>query len=232
MDAGSGASAERLSEIAELARPVSPADQQVLPVLPALEAILPGGSLQRGFTVTVQGGPGAYSLALALAGGASRSGSWVAAVGIPSLGVSSAAELGVVLERLILIAPPPANLWPTVVAALVDAFDVVLVEWPQISGNLARRLGMRTRDRRAVLIPVATGTRGRSWNEAADLRLTVHSTGWQGLGAGHGRLTARRIQVETAGRRSPMSYRTTLWLPDDRGGVATDARPPTAIRTG
>lgn len=219
------ASAERLSELAELARPVSLATEQALPVLPALESVLPNGALQRGFTVMVQGGPGASSLALALAAGASRAGSWVAAVGIPSLGVASAAELGVVLERLILIAPPPASLWPTVAAALIDAFDIVLVEWPEVPGSMARRLGMRTRDRKAVLIPVASTPRS-NWNEAADVRLTVKKASWQGLGAGYGRLCARRLEVETAGRRSPMPYRTALWLPDNEGRVSAEAAQP------
>lgn len=169
----------------------------------------------------MQGGPGANSLALAVAAGASKAGSWVAAVGIPSLGVASAAEMGLVLERLILIAPPPVSLWPTVTAALIDAFDVVLVGWPDISGAMARRLGMRNRDRKSVLIPVASGVRSH-WNESADVRLTVSGARWEGLGAGHGRLTARRLEVETGGRRSPMPYRTTLWLPDTEGRVGVE----------
>jgi hypothetical protein len=227
MDAVRSSSAEQLGELAEITRPVSMAGEQALPLLPALEQILPSGSLQRGHTVSVQGGPGASSLALALAAGASQAGSWVAAVGIPSLGVASAAELGVVLERLILIAPPPVSLWPTVAAALIDAFDVVLAGWPDISGNMARRLGMRTRDRKAVLIPVYSG--GRSpWNQAADVRLTVAGARWEGLGSGHGRLTARRLEVETGGRRSPIPYRTTLWLPDPSGRVVVE--PPDNVR--
>lgn len=239
MDAARTTSAERLGELTELARPISLAGEQALPLLPALESILPSGSLQRGFTLSVQGGPGTSSLALALAAGASKAGSWVAAVGIPSLGVASAADLGVVLERLILIAPPPAALWPTVAAALIDAFDVVLVGWPDVSGAMARRLGMRNRDRKSVLIPVASGIRSHwsahsywsahshwgahsHWNEAADIRLTVSRSSWEGLGDGHGRLTARRLEVETGGRRSPMPYRTTLWLPDGEGRVRVE----------
>lgn len=214
-----------LGELAELARPVSLAGEQALALLPALESILPTGRLQRGFTLSVQGGPGTNSMALALAAGASQAGSWVAAVGIPSLGVASAAELGVVLERLILIDPPPAPLWPTVTAALIDAFDVVLVGWPDVSGAMARRLGMRNRDRKAVLIPVASGIRS-SWNESADVRLTVSGARWEGLGDGHGRLAARRLEVETGGRRSPMSYRTTLWLPDSSGRVRAEPAAP------
>ena len=218
-------SPKRLDELAELARPVSYASEQALPVLPALESILPNRCLQRGSTVLVQGGPGAHSVALGLAAGASGAGSWVAALGIPSLGVASAAELGVVLERLILVSPPPATLWVTVAAALIDAFDVVLVDWPGISGSMARRLGMRTRERKTVLIPVAT-LQDRLWNEAADIRLTVSNARWYGLGWGFGRLCARRLEVETGGRRSPRPYRTGLWLPDEQGRVTAELEVP------
>lgn len=223
MDAARNASAERLSDVAGLARPVSMADEQSLPVLPALEGVFPHGGLQRGFTVTVQGGPGTNALALALMAGASGSGSWVAAVGMPSLGIASAAEMGVVLERLVLVAAPVSGRWPAVVASLIDSFDLVLVNWPDASAAMVRRLGLRTRDRRAVLISVASAGRGQSWHEGADVRLTVRSSRWEGLGSGHGRLTARRLEVETSGRRSPVSRSTTLWLPDKSGQVTEQA---------
>jgi hypothetical protein len=84
---------------------------------------------------------------------------------------------------------------------------------------------MRTRDRKSVLIPV-TSTLRSGWTEAADVRLTVENASWQGLGAGYGRLSARRMEVETAGRRSPLPYRTALWLPDDQGRVSAEAAQP------
>src|SRR4051812_46786243 len=65
-----------------------------LPVLPALQALLPEG-MRRGAVMEVGAGPGATSLALALTAGASAQGSWVAVVGAPSLGLSAAADLGV-----------------------------------------------------------------------------------------------------------------------------------------
>jgi hypothetical protein len=125
-------------------------------------------------------------LALALVAGATQAGSWASSVGIPALGIASAAELGVVLERLVLTSTPQEKLWPTVVAALIDAFDVVLVEWPGVQAGMARRLGQRVKDRRAVLISVASGGRAHHWGEVADLRLTVGAARWQGLECGMG----------------------------------------------
>src|SRR5207302_7365787 len=84
-------------ELKNLARPVSLARERTLPVLPALAELLPEGGLRRGSTVTVLGD--ATSLALALLAGPSQAGSWCAAVGLPSLGLVAAAEVGIVLER-------------------------------------------------------------------------------------------------------------------------------------
>lgn len=225
-DTASGTSADRLSRVARMARPVSMADEQTLPVLPALESLLPQGALARGTTVTVQGGPGANALALALMAGASRAGSWVAAAGMPSLGIASAAEMGVVLERLILVAAPPAARWPKVIASLLDSFDLVLVNWPGVSAEMVRRLGVRARDRRSVLISLTSASRGQVWQESADIRLSVRASHWEGLGAGSGRLIARRLEVETTGRRLPGPRRTMLWLPDGSGRVtARESRP-------
>lgn len=219
MKAASKRSAEQLDELAELTRPVSMAGEQTLPVLNNLQSILPRRTLQRGITVVVQGGPGTHSLALALAAGASQSGSWVAAAGTSRLGAACAVELGIALERLVLITAPPSRLWPVVTAALIDAFELVLVEWPEISPTLARRLGLRARERRTTLIPVS-GDRAGGWDEAAELRLTVDQACWHGLEQGHGRLSTRRLEITTGGKRAPVPYRSTLWLPDWHGGVA------------
>src|SRR5205807_5430750 len=96
---------------------------------------------------------GSTSLALALAAGPSSAGSWCAAVGAPSLGLMAAAELGVDLARFPLVAAPPPAEWPTVVAALLDAIDVVLA-WPPpyLRAGHARRLMARARERGAVLM--------------------------------------------------------------------------------
>jgi hypothetical protein len=69
-------------------------DAGMLPVLPALRELLPGG-LRRG-TVVAVGGWGL--LCLAVVAGASAAGAWCAAVGMPQLGVAAAAEAG--LDRI------------------------------------------------------------------------------------------------------------------------------------
>lgn len=220
--AKSAGSLHKLSEVAGRARPVSLAAEQLLPVLPAFESILPGG-LQRGQTLMVEGDSGAGSLALAMIAEASKAGSWAAAVGTPSLGVGAAAEMGVAVERLLLVATPAQQLWPTVMAALVDAFDFVLVDWPGASVNFARRLSHRARERRSVLVAVPSGSGLNVWREVADLRFSVTEARWQGLEWGHGRLSSRLALVEMGGRRSVRTQRVALWLPGPSGEVAVAA---------
>ena len=200
------------SELKNLARPVSLARERTLPVLPPLAGLLPEGGLRRGSTVAVSG---ATSLALALLAGPSQAGSWCAAVGLRSLGLVAAAEVGVALERFPLVARPGDD-WPAVVAALVDAVDVVLVCLPRhVRGGDARRLAAKVRDRGAVLI-----TTGGSAAFAADVRLSVAASAWEGLGNGHGRLRARRMDVVASGRgAAARERRVSLWLPAAAGGV-------------
>ena len=206
---------EPTAALRELVEPVTRADEQVLPVLPELSALLPGGALRRGSTVVVLGGAslggtslGGTSLVMALAAGPSASGSWCAAVGLPSLGLVATAEMGVALERLALVREPGRS-WAAVVAALVDAIDVVVIRPPgPVRPADVRRLSARARERGAVLVPLCSG-----W-EGADVRLSVTGCEWEGLGAGHGHLRARRLEVLAQGRgAAARPRRACLWLP-------------------
>ena len=225
-------------ELRNVARPVSLAGERILPVLPALAGLLPDGGLRRGSTVAVSGDaprasrseaearPGASSLALALLAGPSAAGSWCAAVGLPSLGLVAAAELGVALDRFPLVARPGAD-WPAVVAALLEAVDVVLLcPPPHVRTGDARRLAARARERGAVLVVTGGAV-------PADVRLSVVGAEWEGLGRGHGRLRARRIEVMVSGRgAAARERRASLWLPAAGGGIAPARclRDPSSMR--
>src|SRR3954466_2500648 len=187
-EAATAEAVSRLQEVAARARPVALAREHVLPVLEPLQPLLPDG-LRRGSTVAVGD---STSLALALLAGPSGQGSWAAAVGVSNLGLAAAAELGVALDRLVVVADPPNDAWATVVAALVDALDVVVLRSRRrVSGNDARRLIARARERGSVLILL-----GDSWPEAPDVRASIVRTEWQGIGEGYGHLQARRAVVE------------------------------------
>jgi hypothetical protein len=204
---------------AELIGPGTPlADERLLPVVPALEPLLPGRGLRRGTTVAVSR---SAALALALVAGASAAGSWVAAVGLPDLGIVAAAETGIALERLALVPTPGARTWPAVVATFLDAVDVVLVRPPaRLPAAQARRLAARARERGAVLVPLG------DWSQPADLRLAVTASAWHGLGQGNGSLRARQVEVLVAGRgAATRERRVLLWLPASDGTITPVGTP-------
>ena len=210
-----------LAGLPESVRPVALAGQRMLPVLAPLAALLPGGGLRRGSTVAVAG---STSLALALLAGPSAAGSWCAAVGLPSLGLVAAAEVGVVLGRLALVAAPGGD-WAAVVAALLDALDVVVVRPPErgVRAPDARRLAARARERGSVLVPL-----GR-W-DGADVRLSVVRSAWEGLGAGAGHLRARQVEVVAEGRgAAARPRRARLWLPSANGAVVPAVAAPDVV---
>jgi hypothetical protein len=164
-------------------------DNRLLPLAPELHALLPG--LRRGGSVAVASGTS--SLVLALLARASAGGAWAAVVGMPGLSGPAAAQAGVVLERLALV-PHPGPQWPTVVAALLDGVDVVVVAPAEpVTDRVASRLAARARQRGSVLVPY-----GR-W-PGADLTLTATHGRWDGLGAGHGRLRFRELTITARGR--------------------------------
>ena len=187
-----------LREIAGKVAPVALAGEQRLPVLPVLEGLFPRKGMQRGTTIAVS----STSLALALLAAPSAEGSWSAVVGMPGVGMLAASELGVDLARCALV-PDPGPTWPTVVAALLDAIDVVVLRPPgRTKASDARRLGARAKERGAVLIVA-----GGHWPEGPDVRLQVTSSTWTGLGDGHGALSSRRLDVTATGRGASVRER-------------------------
>ena len=219
-----------LARVASLARPVTYAHERVLPVAEPLDALLPLG-LPRGAAVSVVGGPGVSAAALALVAAASASGSWVAIVGWPSVGLAAAADLGIALERLAVV-DVDAQRWGAVVAALIDALDVVVARPPStLTATTARRVAARARERGASLVLVDAGA-GPVLLGAFDpvVRLVVRASTWSGLGIGHGTLTARRLVVEATARRDGRPRRVELLLPDGRGAIS--AVPASSAGTG
>jgi len=182
-----------------------------LPVPDELAALLPDG-LRRGGITAVSG---STSLLLALLAHACAEGAWAAVVGQPSMGLLAAAQAGVALERLALV-PRPGPDAPSVVAALVDGLDVVLVgPDAALTEGDRRRLGARARDRGAVLLSSTV------W-PGANVVLTAASQRWSGAEDGAGRLRAHELRVTRSGRGGagvPQSLTLTLPLGRRAGGT-------------
>jgi hypothetical protein len=213
--AGSAVGEAALLKKALGSRPTAPR----LPVLPALESLLPQG-LRRGSTVSVSGQvgvSGAVSLLLALLSAASANGAWCVLVDLPPISAEAARDLGVELSRLPLV-PATGSSWVAVVGALLDAFDIVVARAPaRLSDSELRKLSARSRQRGTVFMPFLTDA--PRWPQA-DLRLVVEPGPWSGIGAGHGRLTGRQVTVTVSGRGEAIRQRSSrLWLPAPDGGV-------------
>jgi len=172
--------------------PVLLTDRPPLAVPPALAPLLPDG-LRRGSTTAVLG---STSLVLAMVAAACTAReAWAAVVGQPTLGLLAAAQTGVALERLAVV-PQPGVDAPTVVAALLDGIDVVVVgPGTHLADADRRRLMARARDRGSVLLATAP------WPGAGTV-LTVEGGRWTGVGEGDGRLRAHEVQITRTGRGS------------------------------
>ncbi|SDT44788.1 hypothetical protein [Microlunatus soli] len=182
---------QKLASIQELRQQVhrmqGTATSQPLPTLPALSGLV---QLRTGASYAVST-PGLAMLAMA---GPSAAGSWSAVIGMPDFGLEAAAELGVDLDRTVLV-PEPGEAWLEVTAALADVLGVVVLRVPTarsgfrpVSQHQAARLAPRIRQHDAVLISVGDWPR-------AEARLSIRDSQWTGIGRGHGRLTGRRARV-------------------------------------
>ncbi len=199
---------------AELSQAVERADDvvldrpdasRVLPVAAEIAELLPWpGGIRRGTTVAALG---STSLLMALLAEASAAGSWAAVVGMPAFGAVAAAEHGIDLARLALV-PEPGPQWPTVVGALLDGLDVVIVATPtEVPAGTARSLMARARQRSAVIITT------RPW-PGCDVTIEVVERRWHGLGQGRGRIRRQEITLSAAGRgKAARPRRVTTTLP-------------------
>jgi hypothetical protein len=188
----------RLHAVAERACPIVTAGERLLPVEGHLGARLPGGGLQRGTTIALDGplGTGSTTVALTLAAAATSAGEWAAVVDPHgTIGARAAVAAGVELERCAVVRRVPADRWSTVVAALVEGVTVVVATVPlRLRLGDARRLVARARERASVLVALGP------WPAEAALRLRTGAARWHGLDAGTGLLTVRDLEVRVEGR--------------------------------
>lgn len=156
------------------------------------------------------------SLALALAAGASAAGEWVGFAGWPDFGAQAAADLGVDLDRTVLV-PDPGEHWLEVAAALVDVLRVVVLRPAgRVDARSAGVLDARLRKRSAALVV---------WGEwpGCEARLTLEDARWSGPLDGSGRLRRRSAQLAVQ-RGSAPATRAPVWFPHEEAPLVA-ARP-------
>ncbi len=164
-----------------------------------LKPLFPLGGVQRGTSLAFAGNSG-WALAMAIMAEALGTEGWLGLVGAPDFGLMAAAEYGVRLDRILVVETPSLKLWPTVVASLLESVDVVAVApVGKVGLRDARRLTARAREQSSVLLHLDGAA---TWPTAVDVVLAARARDWSGLGDGHGHLVARRVEVESTGRRS------------------------------
>jgi hypothetical protein len=193
-------------------------DAPVLPALPALASLLPGGGLRAGAAYSIAA---SSSLLAALLAAPSQAGSWCGVVGMPQFGAEAAEGLGVDLSRLVLI-PEPGARWLAVTATIAEVLPVVAVRPAgRASDGDVSRLAARLRDRGAVLLVQGP------WAQA-EAAIGLADPDWTGLGDGHGYLSGRELTVTVTSRRSPVPRRGRMLLPAVDGGLVP-LRPEPAV---
>ena len=175
-----------------------------VPVLPALSGLV---TLRTGGSYGVD----SASLALALAAGASQAGEWVGFAGWPDFGAEAAADLGVELDRTVLV-PDVGEHWLEVTAALVDVLRVVVLRPPaRVDARSAGVIDARLRTRSAVLVVWGGWPR-------CEARLSLEDARWTGADRGHGRLRERHVRIAVRRGAAP-PVRAELAFPGEAGQV-------------
>lgn len=206
-----------LPAVAPLAS-LTPARERTIQIEPALSRLFPDAGLQRGHIIGCRG-VAARSLSLALAARPVAAGAWLAVVGLDDFGVEAAVELGVPAERVVAIAATTAHEWAERTAAAADGFELILTAPPTGADRAMRQVRQRLKARGGVLIAVPRSGSGAGSCSGADIEISTSDDEWYGIGAGHGRLMARRVTVRSSGRRVPRPVTVDCWLPGPDGRV-------------
>ncbi len=199
----------RAEVVAPMLAGSAPVAERLVPVHPVLAGLLPGGGLRPGAAYAV-GSSGL--LLLTLLAGASRSGEWCAAVGMPGIGAEAAEEAGVELSRLVLV-PRPGDRWLAATAAVAEVMPIVAVRpGGRVRDGDAARLAARLRDRGTVLIVAG------AWPQV-EATLTLSGSQWSGVEDGHGYLDHREAVVTVTSKRVQVPRSARILLPDPQGGL-------------
>jgi hypothetical protein len=198
-----------VSTLGDRVAPVTLARERIVPVPDALTELFSEGGLVRGRILTCTG-HAATSLGLTLVAPAVRAGAWLAVVDLPAIGLDAASELGLPLERVVAIdTGRSAERWPEIMAAAIDGFEMLLTCTPaEVHPSAMRKVATRVRQRGAVMIVL-----GEPGAVHSDGDLHTASSGWTGVGDGHGHLRERTVQVQASGRRFPGRCRRELVIP-------------------
>lgn len=175
--------------------PRASAAGDLLVSLPGLAEVLPAGGVTRGSVTAVTG---SRTLLLGLLAQTTAQGGYAAMVGQHGPGLLAAVEMGADLSRIALV-PEPGPDRVGVAAVLLDGMDLVVLDLggASVPPSRSRAVVARARSRGAALVVT-----GGEW-EGAEVRIDARVSGYEGLGAGCGRVHGMRMDVRARGRAFP-----------------------------
>ena len=192
-------------------------DGPVCQVPEAFAPLFPSTGLQSGQLISVSG-PGAWTVGFALAGANVGSQGWAAMVDVGNAGLVAAHELGIPLDRLLVVDSTPMKAWVSVVAALLEVAEVVIVNpRRELKSTWVRRLRTHLQDHQSLVLSLDGG---RFWPEKLDASLTVSRQEWHGVGEGFGHLQHRQLEIESTGRRSLSGRRRCVTVQQKDGSFS------------
>ena len=176
----------------------------VLPVDDELASLLPAAGLERGHVYGCRGDAW-LSLMCTLVGRATQEGSWLAGVNLAFLGMMSALEHGVALQRMLCVdLDDDVATWTRVVGACVDGVDIVVVHQPKCGISDARRLEARIKAHGSLLVVL-----GDPGVFSPSVVLTAQTTRWDF--SSHA--AQRYVHVSAMGRRVYGNRQCTVVFP-------------------
>ena len=200
-------------------------EQGTFPALPGLEKLFPEGGLRRGSVYSLSG---QHTLIWALIAEATQRGHFAASVGLSHLGVRSAEDMGVDLDRFVIVHQPGSHWWHST-SVLADAVSLLIVSpcGPLPSAHQRDRFEARLRERGSTMLICG------HW-PGADGQISVERSIWEGLAQGSGLLQRQRLRVVLEPRRASRRYSVELSVSaegvsvNEITSVVTPMRPDTA----
>lgn len=197
--------------IANIASYISPqllASEMYVELDGCLAEVFPFGRVQRGSVVLFEGSfnSGVTSVLLEFLSSGGMRKMWTALVGFENLGFLAARERGVDLGRVVSVPDPGRNL-AQVIAVLLDAFSVVVIDNPRlISSSQARNLVSRVRSSKSIVAVVQQHASAKNmaakgvWPGSCDYLVRSSISGFSGLGRGGGFIKERQVSISLEGR--------------------------------
>jgi len=185
-------------------------------VLPALEGLFPPSGMERALVYECQG-HAAMSIACALIGPITHDHGWVGCVGARTINLQAAADLGVALQRIVLLdcgSSVSTEQYTQMLGTLVEGCEAVVVNAAQCTAAGGRSVVSRAKRNGTSMFLVG------KHRFSVDVVISTHVTDWVFTD----RLHSRLLTVSLHDQRTHRKASVQVSLPDASGAVSVIPR--------